>query len=271
MTAVGIVGLVVAGYVALVGGMYTFQRNLLYIPSQSVPSPAESGVPEMTVVELETADGLRLMSWSQPATDDRITIVYFHGNGGHIGYRGGKVRPYLDAGYGMLLVSYRGYGGNPGSPTEDGLYADGHAAMAFLAEQGVAPGQTVVYGESLGTGVAVQIALDQARAGTPVAAVVLEAPFTSTVDAGSNHYPWLPVRWLMKDRFDSLSKIAGIQAPLLIIHGGRDRVVPFRLGKALYAEAVAPKESLWIPDAGHNDLEAYGASEKVLEFIERDM
>jgi len=203
--------------------------------------------------------------------DGSKTIVYFHGNGGHIGYRGGKVRPYLDAGYGMLLVSYRGYGGNPGSPTEDGLYADGHAAMAFLAEQGVAPGQTVVYGESLGTGVAVQIALDQARAGTPVEAVVLEAPFTSTVDAGSNHYPWLPVRWLMKDRFDSLSKIAGIQAPLLIIHGGRDRVVPFRQGKALYAEAVAPKESLWIPDADHNDLEAYCANEKVLEFIERDM
>ena len=271
MTVMGIAGLVVAGYVALVGGMYTFQRSLLYVPSQSVPSPAESGVPEMTVVELETADGLRLMSWYRPAAEGRETLVYFHGNGGHIGYRGTKVRPYLDAGYGMLLVSYRGYGGNPGSPTEDGLYADGRAAMVFLAAEGVEPAQTVVYGESLGTGVAVQMALDQAQSGKPLSAVVLEAPFTSTVDAGANHYPWLPVRWLMKDRFDSQSKIAGIQAPLLVVHGGRDRVVPFGLGEALYATAVAPKESLWIPEAGHNDLEAFGATEKVLEFIKRDM
>jgi fermentation-respiration switch protein FrsA (DUF1100 family) len=101
-----------------------------------------------------------------------------------------------------------------------------------------------------------------------VAAVVLEAPFTSAVDAGAQHYPWAPVRWLMKDRFDSKAKIADIRAPVLIVHGGRDRVVPFSHGEALYAAAVAPKESLWIPDAGHNDLDAYGASEKVLAFLE---
>ncbi len=267
MTAVGLAGLVAAGYLALVGSMYTFQRSILYVPSTATPSPAASGVPEMTPVTLETADGLRLMSWYRPATGNRATIVYFHGNGGHIGYRGSKARPYLDAGYGMLLVSYRGYGGNPGSPSEDGLYDDGRAALAFLAAQGVESGDTVFYGESLGTGVAVQIALEQARASKPVAAVVLEAPFTSTVDVGASHYPWAPVRWLMKDRFDSHSKIAGIQAPVLIVHGGRDRVVPIRFGEALYAAAVPPKDSLWIPDAGHNDLDAFGASEKVLAFL----
>jgi len=267
MTVVGVVGLVVAGYVALVGGMYTFQRSLLYVPSTATPSPAASGVPDMTQVTLETDDGLRLMSWYKPAAGNRQTMVYFHGNGGHIGYRGDKVRPYLDAGYGMLLVSYRGYGSNPGSPTEDGLYDDGRAAMAFLVGQGVEPRQTVLYGESLGTGVAVQIAVDQARAGKPVAAVVLEAPFTSAVDAGASHYPWAPVRWLMKDRFDSQSKIAGIQAPLLIVHGGLDRVIPFRLGEALYATAMVPKESLWIPEAGHNDLYDFGASGKVLAYL----
>lgn len=268
MTAVGVAGLVLAGYVALVGGMYTFQRSLLYVPSTAVPSPAQSGVPEMAPVTLETADGLRLMSWYRPGAGGGQTMVYFHGNGGHIGYRGDKVRPYLDAGYGVLLVSYRGYGGNPGSPTEDGLYADGRAAMAFLEGRGVAADQTVLYGESLGTGVAVQIALDRARAGNPVAAVVLEAPFTSAVDAGASHYPWAPVRWLMKDRFDSRSKIAGIRAPLLIIHGGRDRVVPLRLGEALYAAAAEPKESFWIPEAGHNDLAAFGAPGKALAFLE---
>jgi fermentation-respiration switch protein FrsA (DUF1100 family) len=268
VTAVGFVGLVVAGYLAVVGGMYTFQRGLLYVPSTATPSPAESGVPDIAPVTLETADGLRLMSWYKPADDGRPTLVYFHGNGGHIGYRGDKARPYLDAGYGMLLVSYRGYGGNPGSPTEDGLYADGRAAMAFLAARGVTPGDTVLYGESLGTGVAVHIALEQARASEPLAAVVLEAPFTSAVDAGAQHYPWAPVRWLMKDRFESRSKIAEIQAPVLIVHGGRDRVIPFSHGEALYAAAVAPKESLWIPEAGHNDLDAHGASAKIQAFLE---
>lgn len=267
MTAVGMAGLVVAGYLALVGSMYTFQRSILYFPSTAIPSPAASGVPEMTPVTLETADRLQLMSWYRPAAEDRKTIVYFHGNAGHIGYRGVKARPYLDAGYGMLLVSYRGYGGNPGSPSEAGLYDDGRAALAFLAAQGVEPGDTVIYGESLGTGVAVQIAFEQARASKPVAAVILEAPFTSTVDVGASHYPWAPVRWLMKDQFDSRSKIAGIQAPVLIVHGGTDRVVPIRFGEALYAAAVSPKDSLWIPDAGHNDLDAFGASDKVLAFL----
>ena len=267
MTAVGLAGLVVAGYVALVGSLYTFQRSILYLPSTATPSPAESGVPEMTPVTLETADGLRLMSWYRPAAEDRETIVYFHGNGGHIGYRGAKARPYLDAGYGMLLVSYRGYGGNPGSPSEDGLYEDGRATLGFLAARGVEPGHIVLYGESLGSGVAVQMALEQAQAARPLAAVVLEAPFTSTADVGASHYPWAPVRWLMKDRFDSQSKIAGIQAPVLIVHGGRDRVVPIRFGEALYAAAAAPKDALWIPDATHHDLDAFGASAKVLQFL----
>ncbi len=241
------VAIAAAIYLALVGGMYTFQRSLLYVPSQATPSLEASGVPEMARVTLETEDGLGLMSWYLPASENRPTIVYYHGNGGHIGYRGDKVRPFLDAGHGLLLVSYRGYGGNPGSPSEDGLYADGRAAMSFLQARGVAPGRTVVYGELLGTGVAVQIALDQAGAGEPVAAVVLEAPFTSAVDAGAHHYPWAPVRWLMRDRFDSRAKIANIGAPVMIIHGGRDRVVPFSMGEALYAEARHRKESLVDP------------------------
>lgn len=262
------VAIAAAVYLALVGGMYTFQRSLLYIPSQATPSPAASGVPEMAPVTLETEDGLRLMSWYHPAVAERPTLVYFHGNGGHIGYRGDKIRPYLDAGYGVLLVSYRGYGGNPGRPSEEGLYADGRAAMEFLAGRGVGPGRTVLYGESLGSGVAVHTALDQARAGAPVAAAVLEAPFTSAVDAGAHHYPWAPVRWLMKDRYDSRAKIADIDAPVLIVHGGRDRVVPIHMGEALYAAATAPKDSLWIPDAGHNDLDSFGVSEKILAFLE---
>ena len=223
-------------------------------------------MPEMEVVKLATADGLELSSWYRPADGDRPTIVYFHGNGGHIGYRGAKVRPYLDAGFGVLLVSYRGYGGNPGSPDEEGLYADGRAAMAFVAARGVPPERTVLCGESLGTGVAVHIAAEQARASQPVGALVLEAPLSSAADVGAHHYPWAPVRWLMKDRFDSKAKIAAVGTPVFVFHGERDRVVPIRFGRALFDAAIDPKESLWIPEAGHENLEVSGV---VIDFLDR--
>jgi fermentation-respiration switch protein FrsA (DUF1100 family) len=264
--ALTLISLVVAGYLALVGGMYVFQRNMLYVPSGATPSPVASGVPEMEVVKLTTSDGLELSSWYRPAEDNRPTIVYFHGNGGHIGYRGANVRPYLDTGFGLLLVSYRGYGGNPGSPNEEGLYLDGRAAMAFLAAREVPPARTVLYGESLGTGVAVHIAAEQARASHPVGALVLEAPLTSTADVGAHHYPWAPVRWLMKDRFESIAKIAEVGTPVFIFHGERDRVVPIRFGRALFDAAVEPKEGLWIPGGNHENLDASGA---VIEFLDR--
>jgi uncharacterized protein len=264
--ALTLISLVVGGYLALVGGMYVFQRNMLYAPSGATPSPLASGVPEMDVVKLTTADGLELSSWHRPADGDRPTIVYFHGNAGHIGNRGSKLRPYLDAGWGLLLVSYRGYGGNPGNPDEDGLYRDGQAAMAFLAAEDVPPERTVIYGESLGTGVAVHIAAEQARASRPVGALVLEAPLSSATDVGAHHYPWAPVRWLMKDRFESKAKIAAVETPVFIYHGERDRVVPIRFGRTLFDAAVDPKESLWIPGAGHNDLDVSGA---VIDFVDR--
>lgn len=264
--ALTLISLVVAGYLAVVGGIYVFQRNMLYVPSGTTPSPLASGVPEMDVVKLTTADGLELSSWYRPAGGDRPTIVYFHGNAGHIGNRGTRVRPYLDAGWGILLVSYRGYGGNPGSPDEEGLYRDGRAAMAFLAAAEVPPERTVIYGESLGTGVAVHIAAEQARASRPVGALVLEAPLSSATDVAAYHYPWAPVRWLMKDRFDSKAKIAAVATPVFIYHGERDTVVPIRFGRALFDAALDPKESLWIPDAGHSGLDA---DQAVIDFLDR--
>ena len=260
------VSLVVAGYVALVGGMYVFQRNMLYVPNNTPPSPVASGVPEMEVVTLQTADGLELLSWYRRPDSNRPTIVYLHGNGGHIGYRGARVRPYLDTGMGLLLVGYRGYGGNPGSPNEEGLYSDGRAAMSFLATKGIPPERTVLFGESLGSGVAVHIAAEQARASRPVGAVVLEAPLSSAADVGAHHYPWAPVRWLMKDRFESKDKIAEIAAPVFIYHGEEDRVVPIRFGRALFDAANEPKESLWIPGAGHAGLDVDDA---VIDFLDR--
>jgi hypothetical protein len=261
--------LVVAGvYLALVVLAYSFQRNLLYLPDRSVSTPAASGLPDMATVTFATADGLTLASWYRPAAGkERETIVYFHGNGGHVGYRGPRVRPYLDAGYGVLLVEYRGYGSNPGKPTEAGLYADGRAAMRFLAASGVPAERVVLYGESLGSAVAVHIAGEQAERSSPVAAVVLEAPMSSAVDVGAYHYPLLPVRLLMKDRFDSKSKVGGIGTPLLIVHGEDDWVVPIDFGRAVFAAAQEPKQAVWIPGGGHENLGRFGLQETVMRFL----
>jgi fermentation-respiration switch protein FrsA (DUF1100 family) len=263
-----LIATVIGVYIVFVAALYVFQRNLMYHPDSMVPFPAGSGVSEMEVVGLVTDDGLRLLAWYRPAEEERATLVYFHGNAGHIGTRGDKVRPYLDAGLGVLLVSYRGYAGNPGSPTEEGLYADGRAALGFLAERGIGPAGVVLYGESLGSGVAVDVAHRQAAI-EPVAGVILESPFSSIADVAQTRYPFVPARWLVRDHFDSVAKIATISAPLLILHGGRDRVVPLRFGRRLSTAAVQPKENRWFDEAGHNDLYSYGAATVVTAFIER--
>ncbi len=254
---------VVIAYAAFAAIMYVMQRSLMYFPDREPPVPAHGGVPEMQVVRFATADGLDLVAWYRAAAGDRPTILYFHGNGGNIAGRGFKVKPYLDAGYGVMLAEYRGYGGNPGSPDEAGLYADGRAALDWLAGQGVTPEGLVIYGESLGSGVAVQLASERR-----FAALVLEAPFSSAVDVAASAYWFLPVRWLLKDRFDSLSKIAAVQAPLLLVHGERDHVVPTRFGRRLFAAANEPKKAIFLPRGGHNDLPNHGLMPAVLKFLE---
>ena len=148
-------------YAALVGGLYLFQRQLIYHPSQFMASPAQAGVAEMQTLSVTTDDGLALTFWYRPALPGQPTLVFFHGNGGNLSGRGFKARPYLDAGFGVVLAAYRGYGGNPGKPSETGLYADARAQLGFLRRQGVAPAQWVLYGESLGSGVAVQMAYER--------------------------------------------------------------------------------------------------------------
>ena len=240
----------------------------MYFPDGAAPDAELAGVPEMSPVRLTTDDGLTLLAWYRPATaEDRPTLVYFHGNAGHIGHRGAKVRPYLDAGFGVLLVSWRGYGGNPGSPSEAGLYHDGRAALDFLARAGVPPSRIALYGESLGAGVAVQMASE--RPERPVGAVLLESAYTSMADVAAHHYWYLPARYLVRDRFDSLAKIGRIGAPLFIVHGERDRIIPVAMARALFAAAAEPKEARFFPAAGHNDLYDHGAAEAVIDFLDR--
>ncbi len=264
-----IAAVVAIAYLALAALLFLFQRSLLYHPSATVPTPAESGVGEMRVVGLRTEDGLTLQAWyAPPRTAGGPVVVYFCGNAGHIGYRAFKVRRLLDAGFGALLVGYRGYGGNPGRPTEAGLYADGRAALRFLDGEGVTPGRIVLYGESLGSGVAVRMAQEQAGGG-PVAGVVLETPYTSIADVAAWHYPLLLARWLVRDRFDALAAIGAISAPLLVFHAHDDSIIPIALARRLFDAAAQPKEARWFDSGGHGGLFEAGAGDLVTDFIRR--
>jgi hypothetical protein len=255
-------------YVVLVTAMFALQRSFLYHPESYMPSPAESGVASMVETHFVTEDGLDLVAWTEPPrVAQKPWVVIFHGNAGTMAGRAFKAKLFLNAGYGVMLVEYRGYGGNPGHPTEEGLFADARAALNYLTAQGIAGEKLVLYGESLGTGVAVTMATEFARAGHPVAALVLEAPFTSTADVAAKHYPYLPARMLLKDRFDSLSRIQDIKTALFVAHGSKDWTVPQKLGRILFAAAPEPKEALWIEGGGHSDLFQYGLGEAILAFL----
>lgn len=197
-------------YTAAVLYMYLRQRTFLYAPSAERPDPATCGVGDMRVVTLNTEDGMSLNAWwLPPMRDDAAVVLYCHGNTGSMADCAFKAAAYRAAGMGVLLFDYRGYGGNAGQPTEQGLYADARAARRYLLEeQGVAEERLVIHGESLGSGVATQLALEH-----PPAALVLEAAFISIPAVGKLQYPWLPVHRLTKDRYESLAKIGRVTAP----------------------------------------------------------
>lgn len=252
-------------YLFLVCGLYFAQRSLLYLPDRARPQLgplARYGFREIT---LTTADGLSLLSWYRAPREGSPVIAYFHGNGGHIGYRTDRMVRFAEAGLGVLLVEYRGYGGNPGAPSEAGLFSDADAALDFLTRQARIPANRVVlYGESLGAAIAVYVA-----AGTEIAALILEAPFTRLSDTASYHYPYVPVSLLLRDRFESLAAIGRVRAPILILHGERDRVVPARFGRALFDAAPEPKEGWFAPEADHGDIANFGGLDAAFDFIKR--
>jgi len=255
---------IVAGYGTIMAALFVLQRRLLYHPHRARPDLAGFGFAGVRAVELRTRDGLGLLAWYCPPSAERPVVIYFHGNGGHIGYRAERLRRLAAEGYGVLLTEYRGYAGNPGRPCERGLYHDAEAALDFLANEQIASSRLVLWGESLGTGPAVYLASRH-----PVGAVVLEAPFTSITAAARYHYPWLPVGIMVRDCFDSLSRIGRIGAPLLVLHGERDPIVPVRMGRALLAAAAPPKEGWFVPGATHQNLAQFGAIEVAAAFIER--
>lgn len=258
--SISILGLVYIGSVLL---LFIFQRSLLYRPSVGKISPAEFGIPEMYPVNLRTKDGLTLIAWYKPPNSpENFTVLYLHGNAGHIGHRATKVKPFLEQGFGVLLLSYRGYGPNEGSPSENGLYLDGNSGLEFLASQQIPISNLVIYGESLGSGVAVELAQDK-----PISALILEAPFASMTETAQYHFKFFPASLLVRDKFDSINKLKNIITRILIVHGKMDATVPFNFGRKLFDVAPEPKDFYEFPNSGHNDLYEYGAAEKILEYL----
>jgi fermentation-respiration switch protein FrsA (DUF1100 family) len=259
-------GLLVAG--GLGAALYAVQDRLIYFPDPTPPPPpAALGLEGVRAVTLRTADGLDILAWrlAEPRPDAPV-ILYLHGNGGHVAYRAGRVERFRALGWGALLVQWRGYGGNPGAPSEAGLAEDARAGLAALRAEGVAAARIVPWGESLGTGPALRLAAEQPDA---VGAVVLESPYTSLLDLARRHYPLLPSGLLLRDRYDSLSRIAAVRAPVLILQGARDTLVPPEMGRTLVAAATAPVELWEAPGAGHNEIGPAGGVEQAADFLRR--
>ncbi len=238
-----------AVYAAIGLVAYLGQRKLMYFPDRERTLPAEVGLTGVEERTIETPDGQRVVAWYGRARPGRPTLLYFHGNGGSLAIRAPRIARFMDQGWGIYMMTYRGYGGSTGSPSEAANVADARLAYAALVKESVPPKSIVVYGESLGSGIAVRIAAE-----LPVGGVMLDAPYTSIVDVAAQAYPFLPVRIFLTDRYETTRYIAGIKAPLLILHGARDGVVPVAMGRELARLAPEPKRLVIFPNGHHSDL-----------------
>jgi hypothetical protein len=255
--------LVLLLYVLALAALFLLQRRILFRPDTTPPDLARVPLAGLRPMTVTTEDGLSLLAWySPPPREDGRVVLYLHGNAGHIGHRAYRLGPLRALGWGVLLLEYRGYGGNPGHPSEAGLLDDARSGLAALGTMGITLDRILLWGESLGSGLAVRLAVEH-----PVAAAILEAPYTSITAMARRRYPFAPAGRLLLDRFDSLSCIGAVGAPVLVLHGARDRIVPVAMGRALFAAAPEPKQ-LWIADrAGHVDLVEAGAIEAAGEFV----
>ncbi|MEM5580987.1 alpha/beta hydrolase [Roseibium sp. AS2] len=250
---------VVIAYCMAAGYMYLNQRGFVFVPTGTLAAPAEKGLPGVDVETVAMADGTQVAVWrAGPTRPGAPTVVYFHGNSGNVSSRSNRFRRILDSGFGLYAPSYRGYAGSEGSPSEAALISDALEHFDRAAQSG-AP--VVLHGESLGTGVATAVAAARPQAGL----LVLEAPYTALVDLASAQYPWLPVTLLMKDPMPTRDRIGDVAAPVLIVHGSKDRLIPVAHGRDLFERAGDPKRSVIVDGAGHGDLWDKGLWNAVLE------
>jgi uncharacterized protein len=258
------------GYGAFAGFIYLMQPRLIYYPNMPgrdlSASPADIGLDYETVT-LQTDDGLHLSAWFIPHTAPRATLLFFHGNAGNLSHRLESIRLFHDLGLAVFIIDYRGYGQSEGSPTEAGTYRDAAAAWRYLVdERHIAPQEIVIFGRSLGGAIAAELA-----SSTRPAALTLESAFTSVPNMAARLYPWLPVRWLSRYRYDTQSALEAITCPVLIIHSREDDIIPYAEGEQLFAHAREPKQFLEL-HGGHSDgflvsREAY--TRGIDDFLER--
>ena len=252
----------VAVYLGGLALLYVRQRSMLFpIPPIGRTAPAAAGLPEAEEHVLTTADGEKVIVWHVPAKTGRPVVLFFHGNGDFLAGRVRRFKGITSDGTGLVALSFRGYAGSTGSPSEQGLLQDAAAAYAFTTAR-YAGDRIVVWGFSLGTGVAVALASEH-----PAGKLILEAPYTSTVDVAASLFPFLPIRLLMRDPFHSDQRIVQVKVPLLIMHGENDAAIPIRFGERLFDMANEPKQFILLPGGGHENLDDFGAIETARQFI----
>lgn len=253
-----------AVYLAICALMYFNQRRLTYFPDSRRVSPAELGLSGVSEITLPTPDGETLVAWYARAKPGEPTLLYFHGNAGSLATRVERVLKYVERGRGILILTYRGFGGSTGTPSEISNIADAKLSYDYLINKGLRPEDILLYGESLGTGVAVQTA-----AARPAAGLILDAPYTSLSDVAAERYPWVPVRWLMSDPYRSDLYLAKLTLPVLVVHGDRDDTVPVAMGRKVYELAGGPKELAIINGAGHSDHYLFGSFDIINAWIDK--
>lgn len=244
-------------------GARALQRQLMYVPDTARTLPSDAGLADVEEVQLRTPDGERVLAWHAPAKPGQRMLLYFHGNGGSLVTRSDRIKIFRSRGYGVFMITYRGYGGSSGYPSERANVADAVLAYDWLGARGVSADQIVIYGESLGTGVAVQVAAER-----PSAGIVLDSPYTSMLELAELHYPALPARWFLSDRYESFRYVGKIEAPMLVLHGEQDRIVPVDMARELIGRVTAPKTLVTFPDAGHLDHYLFGSYDTVFDFLE---
>lgn len=260
-----LLGLIVAAVLVLLFLLWVFQRRLIYLPMDHRVPPVTVGLPGAAEVRFPAADGLELNGWllAPEKGQEWGAVVVFNGNAGHRGYRAPLAERLAAEGLAVLLFDYRGYGENEGSPSEQGLYRDAEGAFAFLTEvRGYREASLAYFGESLGTGVALALAERH-----PPGALVLRSPFTSLADVGRRHFPLVPVGLLLRDRYPSLERVRRIRAPLLVVAGASDSIVPEPLSRRLFEAAVSETKRYVRLQADHNDFELLAGDRLIGEMV----
>ncbi len=247
-------------YLFLVAIIYVKQRDMLYHPHKQVHELRYYKLDNTEEITLVTRDDIALQAWFHPAETNKEMIIFLHGNSGNLEDRVSHLRELIEMGYGFIIPAWRGFGKSEGSPTMEGLFLDARAAINFLQNKHYSLDKTIIVGESLGTGIATQMALEHKFKG-----LFLITPYTSIADRAGEIYPFLPTQLLTKDDFKVLDNIDKINQPLLIIHGDKDTVVPYQHSEKIFAKAHQPKKLIIYPDVGHNNYsvkEAFTDMEK---------